>query len=224
MTGSGGVELDRSLARHFLRLSLQHEEQAVSHLSAFLLGGLLHRGDGGEQELGEAARLYQHYVEHSLPTAQFHAEAQCRLAVLLMQQQEQEAAMRHLRAAADCGHAEAMLLLANAVLQEAEREDEAGRREQRQEEARELMRRAQAALHRELEQQHGRAGAQRLMQRADADPQQLDDADNDDAETLDTAQRTEPPRKPQQAADSGRGSHGSAQRSTWKKRPKKRRR
>ena len=221
MTGIGGAELDRSLARHFLRLSLQHPPQAVSHLSAFLLGGLLHRGDGGEQDVREAARFYQHYVDHSLPTAQFHAEAQCRLAVILMQEQEtdedaRQRAMRLLRAASGSGHAEAMLLLANAVLQETEG-GHAAARKQRLEEARELMRRAQATLERELEEKHGRAGAQRLMLQPDSQQHDGDDDDKGAAETLATAQRgpfgahkMQPPSPPPGS------NHSGAQRKSWR--------
>ena len=177
LSGLEGVALDRGLARHYLHLSLQHPAAVSSPLSAFFLASLHQKGEGGPVSLPTALSLYRFYVARSSPGDEFHTEALFRAGSIATQDRARDdpqwvAGWAEIEAAAHAGHAEAMLVVAREALGAAQREG----RTDREEEARAWLTKAQTALRLQLEHEHGKDGAHRLLNTA-GDPD--DDGDDD---------------------------------------------
>ena len=187
LNGLQGVPLDRTLARHYLHLSL-HTPSAptptptppLQHpLSAFFLASLCERGEGGPMGAAQALSLYRRYAEWAGNGGvmgeggrEWYGESLVRAGRLAMGgvegegepgqrgDAEWERGWGEVRAAAEVGNVEAMLMVAQRAAEDAQAGGEGGGKE---EEARRWMRRAQEGLEAQLVREHGVEGTQRLM-------------------------------------------------------------
>ena len=152
MTGSGGQPLDRTLAAHYLRLSLQHEQTHVEPLSAFFLAGLVEQHPQSQLSQQSPLSLYRQYCNTSEASSPFHYEAMFRAARLMLQadsarDEERSEGDEWMERAARGGHAEAMLHVAQQRLKSASNRDGTNS----EQEAREWMQRARTTLEQQLQ-------------------------------------------------------------------------
>ena len=172
MTGSEGQPLDRAQATHSLHRSTQHERREVEPLSLFFLAALLEEQQQQPSAYPSPVSLYLRYCEESQPSSPFHFESMFRAARLLRCSSEATSG-QWMERAAQGGHAEAMLHVADQRLRSAGSGDTAQSGVQAgsgaEEEAREWMQKARRALEQQLEKE---AQSSRVQQEAATRPQQ----------------------------------------------------
>ena len=233
LNGLEGQPLNRTLARRYLRLSLlpshyptdgqPHPSLPPYPLSAFFLASMYEKGEGGEVNAGQALVLYRAYAGWVGEEGEWYGESVLRAGRLAMEggkrgEEGWERGWGEVRRAAEVGHVEAMLMVAQRAAEDAQAEGDVAK----EQEARRWMSRAQEELKAQLLKEHGVEGAQRLMR----ETRHEQDEDEDEAADARSAARPTavvPGRRPPLGKEQGSKVKSSPVKSSWSKRGKKRR-